>query len=98
MVKREDFIFTLGYEGDVAVVDGRSRGKYRSYSALMLAEEGLFKAAVCSAIYDDDTESLEKILGIYNDKTDSSLSSAQELKRTLGVTEVPKDIKKVNVY
>ena len=98
MIKREDFIFALGYEGDVAVVDGRSRKKYRSHSALMLAEEGLFKAAACSAIYDDDTASLEKILGAYSDKTDSPLSSVAGLKRTLGVTAIPKGIKKVNVY
>ena len=98
VIKREDFIFALGYEGDVAVVDGRSRRKYRRYSALMLAEEGLFKPAVCSAIYDKDADALEKILQIYNEKADSPLSSVEELKRTLGVTEVPAGITKVNVY
>jgi hypothetical protein len=97
-IKREDFIFALGYEGDVAVVDGRSRRKYRRYSALKLAEEGLFKPAVCSAVYDGDSDILEKILQIYNEQAESPLTSAQELKRTLGVTEVPAGITKVNVY
>jgi hypothetical protein len=59
VIRREDFIFALGYEGDVAVVDGRSRGKYRRYTAVKLAEEGLFKPAVCAAVYDEWTSSKE---------------------------------------
>jgi hypothetical protein len=98
VIRREDFIFALGYEGDVAVVDGRSRGKYRRYTAVKLAEEGLFKPAVCAAVYDEDKDALEKVLEIYNHKAASPVPSVDELKRTLGVTEVPPGITKVNIY
>ena len=98
MMSREDFIFTLGYEGSVAIVDGRAKRKYRGYSAPQLAEAGLFKAAVCAALYDEDQAALEKVLRSYNSGTEKKVATVEELKRVFGVTHVPKDITKVNVF
>ena len=98
MIGREDFIFTLGFEGSVAIVDGRAKKKYRKYTALQLAEAGLYKPAISAAVYDDDADALDGVLAVYNREADGPLSSTDELKRLFGVTQIPKEISKVSVY
>ncbi|MEJ5188797.1 MAG: hypothetical protein WHT84_06265 [Breznakiellaceae bacterium] len=51
MISREDFVFTIGYDGPVAVVDGQAKKRYGSLSIRELAEKGLFRAAYASALY-----------------------------------------------
>lgn len=100
MINREDFIFTIGYEGDVAVVDGQLKKRCRSFSTVKLAEEGMFKQAVCSAVYagpEKRQQELEQVLSIYNSRTENPLSSVDELMRTFGVFEVPGDVARVMV-
>ncbi|MBA7689094.1 hypothetical protein ES703_97589 [subsurface metagenome] len=100
MISRADFTFTIGYEGNIAVVDGALKKRYASLSTLELAEAGLYKQALCSVIYaleQEDPEQLEKILAIYNENSQVQLASAEELKRTFGVFEVPAGIGKVTV-
>ena len=97
MIRREDFIFTIGYEGNMAVVDGHLKKRYGSLSTEALAEEGLLKQALCSAIYAKAQEELEQVLSIYNKKTQVRLNSVDELKRTFGVFEVPEKTVRVKV-
>jgi hypothetical protein len=100
LISRNDFVFTIGFEGDVAVVDGALKKRYRSFSTLELAEEGMFKQAVCSAVYagpDKQQEQLEQVLKVYNSRTENRLGSVDELMRTFGVFEVPGDVGKVMV-
>ncbi len=97
MISKEDFIFTIGYQGDTAIVDGSAKKKYKNYSAKLLAEGGLFKSAICHALYDEDEKEMENVLGIYNSKTDNKISSAMELKKIFGVTQIPEDIEKVSI-
>ena len=52
MISRGDFVFTIGYEGNTAVVDGAMKKRYGSLSAEQLAEKGLYKQALCAVIYD----------------------------------------------
>lgn len=51
MLGREDFVFTIGYDGPAAVVDGQAKRRYGSLSTAQLAEKGLFRAAWSSAVY-----------------------------------------------
>jgi hypothetical protein len=67
------------------------------YSTLELAEKGLYKAAICSALYEGKEENLEQILDIYNNNTQYKISSTALLKRIFGVNEVPKNILKTSI-
>lgn len=105
MIIRRDFVFTIGYEGDTAVVDGAMKKRYGSLSTVELAEKQLYKQAVCSAVYEEVTRkqgnsgevALRRVLEIYNSDTERKIGSVEELKRTFGVYEVPEGVGKVMV-
>jgi len=98
VIGRKDFVFTIGYDGSTAVVDGALRRRYGSLGTVQLAEQGLFKQAVCSAVYDaaEDpaagSEPLRKVLEVYNSRAEVKLASVEELQRVFGVFEVPEGI------
>jgi hypothetical protein len=91
-MRREDFVFCIGYEGASAIVDGKLKARYGSYSTRRLAEAGLFKQAVCSAIFSEKPEELEEVLQVYNAQAKRSLSSVEELKRTFGISGLPEGV------
>ena len=102
MISRQDFTFTIGYEGNVAVVDGTLKKRYGSLTAEQLAEKQLYKQAICCAVYEQSTgktagEALQRVLEIYNRNAAVKIASVEELKRTFGVHEVPAGIAKVTV-
>jgi hypothetical protein len=66
MLSREDFVFTIGYDGPAAVVDGQARKRFGSLSTRELAEKGLFRAAYSSAVYSKDPAEIEAVIEIYN--------------------------------
>ena len=59
MLSREDFVFTIGYDGPAAVVDNQAKRKYGKLSTRELAEKGLFRAAYSSAVYSKDPKELK---------------------------------------
>ena len=65
MLSREDFVFTIGYDGPVAVIDNQAKRKYGKFSTLELAEKGLFRAAYSSAVYSRDPEELKFVAEAY---------------------------------
>ena len=85
MLSREDFIFTIGYDGPAAVIDGQAKRRYGSLSTRELAEKGLFRAAYSSAIWSKDPHDLETVVEIYNRISGSSLKSDSPLDRLFGV-------------
>ena len=85
MLSREDFIFTIGYDGPAAVVDGQAKRRYGSLSTRDLAEKGLFRAAYSSAIWSKDPKDLETLVEVYNRLSGSSLSPDSQLERLFGV-------------
>ena len=108
MISRADFIFTIGYEGNVAVVDGTSKKRFGSLSTEQLVEQGLFKQALCSAIHEaqgsgagaaaiETSPALQRVLDAYNQKTDRKVSSLAQLMRLFGVFEVPEGVSRVMV-
>jgi len=85
MLSREDFIFTIGYDGPAAVVDGQAKKRYGRLSTKELAEKGLFRAAYSSAIWSKESADLETVVEIYNRVSGSSLRSDSPLDRLFGV-------------
>jgi hypothetical protein len=97
MIKREDFIFTVGYQGETAIVNGELKSGYGKLNSIEFAEKGFFKSAICSALYEKNSGDLEKILDIYNSKVEKKLNTVDDLKKTFGVTDVPEGIARVSI-
>jgi hypothetical protein len=87
MLSREDFIFTIGYDGPAAVIDGQAKKLYSKLSTKELAEKGLFRAAYSSAVWSKNPKELEIVMDVYNKTTRGSVSEAS-LRRLFGVFPV----------
>ena len=87
MRSREDFIFTIGYDGPAAVIDGQAKRQYSKLSTKELAEKGLFRAAYSSAVWSKDKKELETVAQIYSAKTGTSVNP-DSLQRLFGVNLV----------
>ena len=85
MLPREDFIFTIGYNGPIAVVDNQAKRKYGKLSTRELAEKGLFRAAYSSAVYSNDPEEKKFVAEAYNRLGGYSPVEASALERFFGV-------------
>jgi hypothetical protein len=96
-MRREDFVFCIGFEGSTAIIDGRLLRRYGSQSPRQLAESGLFKPALSAAVFGGNPQELEEVLALYNHATGSPVRSTDELKRIFGVFGVPEGVKKVTV-
>jgi hypothetical protein len=88
MLSREDFIFTIGYDGPAAVVDSQAKRRYGTLSTRELAEKGLFRAAYSSAIWSKDPAEMQTLVDIYNRISGSSLGTTSPLDRLFGVFPV----------
>jgi hypothetical protein len=87
MLSRSDFIFTIGYDGPAAVVDGQAKKLYSNLSTAELAQKGLFRAAYSSALWSKDPKELEIVAEIYNKAANSS-ALLEALQRLFGVSYV----------
>ena len=96
-MRREEFVFCIGFEGSTAIVDGRLLRRHGTSTTRQLAESGLFKQAICSAVFGDNASELEEVLTLYNKGIPTPLRSVEDLKRTFGVSGVPEGVKKVTV-
>ncbi len=92
---RSQFVFTIGFHGDAAIVDKRAQRRYGKLSTMELANEGLFRAAFCSAIHDDDGKEMEQFVRFFAEKTGSEGVNADYLKRLFGVYTVPDEVRKI---
>jgi len=91
MLSRQDFVFTIGYDGPLAIIDGQARRRYGSLSTRELIEKGLFRAAYSSAVYSKDPEELRFVAEAYNRLTGASIE-LKSLERLFGV--YPIDVKR----
>ena len=95
MLSRGDFIFTIGYDGPAAVVDGQAKRRYGSLSTKELAEKGLFRAAYSSAVYAKDAGEIELVAELYNKAAGTSYTADSPLDRLFGI--FPLEVKRVIV-
>ena len=94
-MRREDYVFCIGFEGSTAIVDGKLQRRFSSYTTRQFAEQGMFKQALCSAVWGGKPEELEEVLSIFNQKTTAPVRTVEELSRIFGVSAVPEGVKKV---
>jgi hypothetical protein len=94
-MQREDFIFTIGYEGKTAIVDGQRKKKFGRLATKELAEEGLYKAAFCSAIHSENETEMNDFIRHFSEKLGHELFTLEQLKRLFGVFGIPEGINKV---
>ena len=85
-MKREEFIFTIGYDGNNAVVDKKSAQEYGKLTSAELFDKGMVKAAVCSAIFSKDKGEEQLVFDKYNALEAQRVESFEELKKIFGVT------------
>jgi hypothetical protein len=97
MLNREDFIFTIGYDGPSAVVDSQAKKNYGGLSTGELAARGLFRAAYASIVYARASgkpeaggwkSDLEALVEAYNRVSGSHLTADSALDRLFGVFPV----------
>ena len=84
-MKRDDFVFIIGFQGDQAIVDGQSRRKYGKLDTRGLADAGQFRAALRSAVFSGDTAEGEHLVHAFNQASGSALRGLEDLKKLLGV-------------
>ncbi|MDR0375588.1 MAG: hypothetical protein LBH85_07680 [Treponema sp.] len=88
MLSRENFVFTIGYDGPAAVVDKQALQKYGALSTRELAEKGLFRAAYSSALYSKDPGEMTVVVDVYNRTAGASYTVSSQLDRLFGVFPV----------
>ncbi|MDC7228106.1 MAG: hypothetical protein PQJ61_15185 [Spirochaetales bacterium] len=94
---KEEFVFSIGFQGEAAIVDGKARKEYKNLSTSELAEKGLFRAAFCSALFDNDESEMKSVLESYKNQSGAQMSSIDDMKKMLGLYAVPDGINKVTV-
>lgn len=89
MVSREDFLFTIGYDGESAVVDGKAKATYGRSGTMELARKGLYRAAYSSALKSGKADEMQEFIDYFSGLTGGAYRSAAELARLFGVEEHP---------
>ena len=84
MLPRDDFIFTIGYDGPVAIIDGHAKRRYHSLSTRALIEKGLYRAAYSSAVYSKNPDEIQMVADAYNQLT-GSVINISNMNRLFGV-------------
>jgi hypothetical protein len=96
-MKRDDFIFTIGYQGNTAIIDGNTKKKNAAVSYKGLAEKGLYKAAYCAVLESGDAAALEDFVSLFNARVPGKLYGKDELSRLFGVYGIPEGIRRTQV-
>lgn len=91
-MKRNDFVFAIGFDGNKAIVDKRSRSRYSKMDTQTLADEGLFRAAYRSAVYDSDKAAADYVLDKFNSVSPVKYEESADLDKVFGVQPPSDDI------
>ncbi len=89
---RSDFLFTIGYQGSVAIVDRTAQRRYGRLTVDELLERGLYKPALSAAEYDCDQDAKKKVLRSYNEQAVAPLFSVEQIRARFGVFGVPESV------
>lgn len=92
---REEFVFTIGFQGDAAIVDAKAKRQYGKHTTRELAEQGLYRAAFCSAIYSANESEMNEFVEFFAEKSGMAGFSVDRLKQLFGVYTVPDEVKRV---
>lgn len=78
-------LFTIGFDGPVALIDKVASEKYGKLSTSELISHGLFRAATISALLSNNNAELQKVAIAYNNSAGTTYS-VEELPRLFGVS------------
>ena len=87
MISREDMLFSIGYDGNAALVDRSARTKFGKYSTAQLIDAGLFRAATASAIFSGSQDELAQVASAYN-RCAKANYPVEAIPRLFGVAKV----------
>jgi hypothetical protein len=96
-MKRQEYIFTIGFTGNTAMVDGKALKSYGSLGTGALLEKGLYKPALASAVNAGSPEEQALVLKTYNSVAGTSYERIQQLQRVFGLETSPEHIEKIRV-
>ncbi|MBN1243089.1 MAG: hypothetical protein JXA15_10345 [Spirochaetales bacterium] len=89
MLSREDFLFTIGYDGESAIVDGKARSAYGKLGTMDLARKGLYRAAYSSALRSGKASEMEEFIAYFSALTGGAYRNSADMSRLFGVEEHP---------
>ncbi len=84
-MKREDFVFTVGFDGATAVVDGEMRRRFGRATVADLVAAGYYRPAACAAVWDDDEAAVQQVIEAFNRASGGALRVREDLVRLFGV-------------
>lgn len=85
MISRDDFVFTIGYDGATAIVDGKAKKENARLSTMELAGKGLYRAAFSSALYSGSQDELKAFFDYFNAKAGTRYTETAQFCRLFGV-------------
>jgi len=94
-MKREDYIFAVGFDGNTAIVDKSARAMYGKLDTKALADKGLFKAAYRSAVFSGSSEDADYVLEKFNEVSKIRYENSEDLAKVFGVQPPSDDITSV---
>ncbi|MBN2617009.1 MAG: hypothetical protein JXR64_01715 [Spirochaetales bacterium] len=94
-MKLDDFMFTVGYNGDEAIVNKLTEQEGKTLSVKELVDKGQFKPALCNALKNSDNEGIQYLMDSYNRISGSHYHSEMQIMRLFGVFAEPENISKV---
>lgn len=89
---RSEFVFTIGFLGDAALVDKRAMRLYSKLGTMELARKGLSRAAFCSALHSADEREMAEFVEFFGRQAGVEGLTADRLKRLFGIYTVPEDV------
>ena len=92
---RDEFVFTIGFQGDAAIVDSKAMKANRRRTTAELADVGLYRAAFCSAVHSGDEKEMDEFVRLFSEKTGLNELTEDQLKRLFGVYTVPDQVKRI---
>jgi len=89
-MKKIEFVCSIGFQGNKAIVDARMKRKLRDLKPESLLKAGLLRPAVCAALWDaqEDSQRFSEFATLFNAETGMALE-AEGLKRLVGVYTIP---------
>ncbi len=96
-MKQQEYMFTIGFSGNTAIVDGAAMKKYGKLSVQELITEGLFRPALAAALFSRDSEALSAVVRAYNEAAGTHYETYEQLLRVFGLEPAPENLEKVKV-
>ena len=86
-MKRQEYVFTIGYSGDTAIIDGKAMRQYSSLSTEELVSRGFYRQAMASALFSANQQEAETVLARYNQAAGADFQRPEQLERVFGLVK-----------